>query len=448
MEENLEKVAGEHIGQETSIKRVGAASLIGSVIEWYDFYIYQIAAGLVLGSIFFPEFSVTAGALAAFATFTVGFIARPLGAVLFGHFGDRVGRKAMLVTSLLMMGFATFAIGFLPGYAAIGVAAPLLLVALRFIQGIGLGGEWGGAVLLAAEYAPRGKRGFYAGLPNLAAPIGLLIANGIFIVAGAVITEDQMSSWGWRLPFLLSILLVGVGFYIRIRIAETPAFRKAMEVRSAARIPAWEAVRAYPVKMLLGTGLVVALGAPFGVFAAFSLFYATSELGLSSTSMLYSLLIASIFWALAILVFSSLSDRVGRKNLCLLGTVAVAIWAFPGFWLINTGNLILITLAISVALVTISIIYGPQAAFLSEQFDTRVRYSATSISYALGSVLGSGLAPLISTELLASTGGSWAVSLYLIGVSAIGFVSALFLGETYRTDLTAVPDVGERMANR
>lgn len=418
-----------------SMAKVAFASFIGTAIEFYDFYIYGTAAALVFGTIFFPEFSAAAGTIAAFATFAVAFVARPLGSLLFGHFGDRIGRKAMLIFSLLLMGVATVAIGLLPGYAAIGVAAPILLTVLRFLQGIGLGGEWGGAVLMATEYAPPGKRGLYSAFPQMGAPVGFLLSSGFFLVLAATLSEAQFAAWGWRLPFLFSVVLVAVGLYVRSTIAETPVFRQAMERQERARVPAWEMLRGYPVVLLLSSGAMVLAHALFYTTTTFSLSYGTTTLELPRTTLLYCTMIAVAVMGVGVPVFASLSDRIGRRSMCLMGAGLGVLWAFPLFWLLNTGNVFLIALAFSVNMTAFAMLYAPMGAFLPELYGTRLRYSGASVSYNLSGILGGGLTPLIAAQLLASTGGAWSISAYLAAIAVMSFLCLLFLSETHRRSL-------------
>lgn len=440
MEREVERLAGGKIGGETRIGTVATASFIGTAIEAYDLYIYGFAAAFVLGPLFFPGFSETAQTLAAFATFAASFLSRPLGAIIFGHFGDRLGRKAMLVLSLLVMGFATFCIGILPGFDTLGVAAPLSLVVLRFLQGVGFGGEWGGAVLMSAEHAPRGRRGFYASFPQLGPPVGFLFASGAFLLVTTAFSDAGFQSFGWRIPFLISIVLVGVGLYVRVRVAETPVFRLAMEEQSAPGVPVIEVVRRYPKELLLTTGTMVVLFGTFYVFSTFAPSYETTELGLQTSTTLYITMSAIIFMGLTIPVSAAVSDRVGRRNLCLAAAALFGLWALPMFWLIDTGNPALIILAFAVLMVIYGMMYGPVAAFFSEQFETRVRYSGISLGYNLGGIIGGAFTPIIATELLASTGASWSISLYLVALAAISFFSVFLLSETHSKDLSRIED--------
>jgi metabolite-proton symporter len=422
----------------TSMGKVAFASFIGTAIEFYDFYIYGTAAALVLGGAFFPEFSETAGTLAAFATFAVAFFARPVGGIVFGHFGDRVGRKAMLISSLLIMGIATVLIGLLPGYAAIGIAAPILLVALRFLQGLGLGGEWGGAVLLATEHATAGRRGFYSSFPQMGPAVGFLLSSGFFLILTASLSESQFESWGWRIPFLFSVVLVVIGLYVRVTIAETPVFREAMETQTRARVPFLDMVRTYPLVLLLSSGGMTLAYVLFYTTTTFSLSYGTEQLGLPSTTLLYCTMIAVAIMGLGVPVFAVLSDRVGRRSLCLLAAALAGLWAFPLFWLVDTGNPFLIALSFSVAMIIFAMLYGPMGAFLPELYGTRLRYSGAAVSYNLGGVFGGAFAPLIAGQLLASTGGSWSISLYVLAMAAVSFVCISLLSETYLTDLSEI----------
>jgi len=433
----MERLAGENIGQETtSMGKIAFASFIGTAIEFYDFYIYGTAAALVLGGVFFPEATPLRGTLLAFATFAVGFAARPLGGIVFGHYGDRVGRKAMLIFSLLVMGVATFLIGLLPGYAAIGITAPVLLVILRFLQGVGLGGEWGGAVLMATEHAPTDKRGFYSSFPQVGPAVGFLLSSGLFLLLTVSLSEEQFNTWGWRIPFLLSIVLVVIGLYVRITIAETPIFKRAMETQTRARVPFLDMVRTYPIVLALTSGGILLAYVLFYIITTFSLSYGTTLLGLPSSTVLYCTMIAVGLMGVGVPIFAVLSDKMGRRRLCLGAAVLAGLWAFPLFWLFNTGRPILIALGFSVGMIIFAMLYGPMGAFLVELYGTRLRYSGAAVSYNLGGVLGGALAPIIATQLLASTGASWAISVYILAMAVVTFVSVFLLSETYLTDLS------------
>ena len=420
--------------------RVAFASFIGTAIEFYDFYIYGTAAALAFATVFVPEglAGSRVAQLLTYAGFAVAFVARPVGGAVFGHFGDRVGRKTMLIFSLLLMGLATFLIGCLPGYASIGVAAPILLAVLRFVQGFGLGGEWGGAVLLATEHATRGRRGLYSSFPQMGPAAGFLVANVLFIFLVSLLSDEQFVAWGWRVPFLFSIVLVGVGLYVRVSIAETPVFRRAMETQTRARVPALDMVRAYPKVLLLASGGISLAYVLFYTITTFSLSYGTEELGLRNSTLLYATLISVSIMGLAVPVFATLSDRLGRRNLCMAGALLALLWAFPMFWLVDTGEPVLITVAFSVGMLAFAVLYGPMGAYLPELFGTRLRYSGASVSYNLGGVLGGAFAPILASSLLIVAGGSWAISLYIALMALISLLCVYALSETHLTDISGM----------
>ncbi len=404
------------------------ASLIGTTIEWYDFFLYGTAAALVFNRLYFPTFDPLAGTLAAFGTYSVGFVARPIGGIVIGHFGDRIGRKSMLILTLIVMGVATFGIGLLPTYEQIGPWAPVALVVLRLAQGFGVGGEWGGAVLMAVEHAPPGARGFYGSWPQVGVPAGLLLSTAVF-AQFARLPEEQFLSWGWRVPFLLSILLVGVGMIIRVRVLETPAFARVKEARTEVRLPIVEVLRTHPKEVLLAMGLRLAENGAFYIYTVFVLVYGTQKAGIPRQTVLNGILIAAACALVAIPLCGALSDRVGRRPVYLFGACVTALFTYPLFWLIDTGSTPLVWLALVVALVFAhSPMYGPQAAFLSELFGTRVRYSGASLGSQLSSVIAGGLSPFIATALLPY--GRGALASYIIAMAAVTIVSVLIASET------------------
>jgi metabolite-proton symporter len=437
----------------SSIKKVVGASLIGTTIEWYDFFLYGTAAALIFGKLFFPDFDPLVGTLLAFTTYALGFAARPLGGIVFGHFGDRIGRKSMLVVTLLLMGGATFLIGLLPTYATIGVWAPILLTVLRLVQGFALGGEWGGAVLMAAEHGKAERRGWYASWPQAGVPLGNLLAVGVLTFSNAFTTEAQFEAWGWRVPFLLSAVLVIVGLWIRVSISESPVFKaaQAQADQLAAPVkqkpPALQILRDYRREVLIAMGARVAENISYYLFTVFVLTYATQQLGLSRQVALTGVLFASAVHLVAIPAWGALSDRVGRRPLYLLGAAGVGAWGFVFFGLVDTKSPVLIAVAVAVGLVFHAAMYGPQAAFFSELFGTKVRYSGASIGYQLASIFAGSLAPIIAVMLLARY-NSWApIALYLAVAAAVSVVAVLVSNETARTDLAAEHAIDEELVN-
>jgi metabolite-proton symporter len=427
----------------SSVRRVIVASLIGTSLEWYDFFIYGTAAALVFNKLFFPSFEPLVGTLLAFATYAVGFIARPLGGVVFGHYGDRLGRKNVLVVTLLLMGIATFAIGLLPTHDTIGVWAPILLVALRFLQGLGLGGEWGGAVLMTLESGDSQRRGLNASWPQVGVPIGLLLANGVLSLMGAVTSDATFLSWGWRVPFLLSGVLVLVGLWIRLTIAESPLFRELESEDNKTKAPIIAVLRMYPRQVLLAIGARVGVDVAFYTFVLFITTYVATYLKLPRGYALNAVLIAAAAQVLLIPWFGALSDRFGRRPVYLFGAVGAGIWVFVFFAMLNTGSFALIVLAAVIALFFHAAMYGPQAAFIAEMFPTRIRYTGASMGYQLAGILGGALAPIISVALLDRYDTSLVVSSYVVAMLAVTTACVLLAPETSRVDLHADP-VSER----
>lgn len=423
--------------QPSSIRKVIVASLIGTSLEWYDFFIYGTAAALVFNKLFFPSFEPLIGTLLAFTTYAVGFVARPLGGVVFGHYGDKLGRKNVLVVTLLLMGIATFLIGVLPTHATIGVWAPVLLVSLRFLQGLGLGGEWGGAVLMTLESGDPQRRGMNASWPQVGVPIGLLLANGVLSLMGTVTSNEAFLSWGWRVPFLLSGLLVVVGLWIRMTIAESPLFSEVEATHSKADAPIIEVLRRYPKQVVLAIGARIGVDVAFYTFVLFITTYVATYLGLPNQYALNAVLIAAAVQVVAIPYFGHLSDRVARRPVYLIGAIGSAIWVFVFFALLDTGQFALIVLAAVVALIFHAAMYGPQAAFIAEMFPTKVRYTGASMGYQLAGILGGALAPIISVALLDRFDTSIVVTVYALAMLLVTIVCVFLAPETAKTDLHA-----------
>jgi metabolite-proton symporter len=432
-----------------SLKRIVAASLIGTTIEWYDFFLYGSAAALVFNKLFFPDSDPLVGTLLSFLTYAVGFAARPLGALVFGHYGDRLGRKKLLVLSLLLMGGATFAIGLLPTHATVGAAAPVLLTTLRLIQGFALGGEWGGAVLLVSEHGDARRRGFWASWPQTGAPAGQLLATGVLSLLTAVLSDDAFGAWGWRIPFLLSGVLVIVGLWIRLSVDESPVFKQALaqaEARKADRttetetekLPLVSVLRYHWRDVLIAMGARMAENISYYVITAFILVYATTSAGVSKQTALNAVLIASAVHFAVIPAWGALSDRVGRRPVYLLGAVGIGLWMFPFFSLIDTGGFGNLILAVTVGLVLHGAMYAPQAAFFSEMFSTRMRYSGASIGAQFASVAAGAPAPLIATALLADYDSSTPIALYVIAAAVLTVLAVGVAKETRHRDLTEV----------
>lgn len=415
-----------------SIARVALTASAGAAIEWYDFFIYGTAAALVFPRVFFPaDLPLFVAQIAAFSTFAVGFIARPFGGVLFGHFGDLFGRKRALSIALFVMGVATTCVGLLPNHATAGVLAPLLLVLLRFIQGLAVGGQWGGAALLAIESAPGHRQGFYGSFVQIGVPIGVVLANFVFLIVGLVLPHDAFVSWGWRIPFLLSVALVGVGFYVHLRLEEPEAFEEAAaEARQAAgpsRFPLAEVLKNHWGNVVLAGGAFIANNTCFYVAITYAVAYGSTSVGVPEAVMLGAVLIGSIVMIPVLIACGALSDRYGRRGIFMCGAVLSGLWGFAMFPLIHTGSAVAITVAIGVELVLISLMYGPQAALFAELFPVKVRYSGASLGYQIGAVFGGGFAPIIATALFARFHSTWAIATYLFAMCMISLISVAIL---------------------
>ena len=433
----------------STIIKVVAASMAGTTVEWYDFFLYGVAAALVFPKVFFPGSDPAVGVLLALGTFAIGFIARPIGGLVFGHYGDILGRKKLLVISLLMMGTATFLIGLLPGYATIGVAAPIILIVLRLIQGFGLGGEWGGAVLIVSEYGDPARRGFWASWPQAGVPLGQLLANGLLALLALVQTEDAFLSWGWRIPFLLSAVLVLIGLFIRLSIEESPVFRAAqanaqanVEPGGKQAMPILEVFRKYPREVFTAMGARFAENVSYYIFTVVVVTYLTKnppDHTASSSFVLNAVLIGAAVHFITIPIWGALSDRFGRRPIYLLGAIGVGVWSFAFIFLINTGSFFLTVIAVVVGLIFHGAMYGPQAAFLSELFGTKVRYSGVSIGYQLASIVAGGLAPLIAVALYTGFDSGYAIAFYVAISALVTIIAVGTYTETKQRDLETDP---------
>ena len=423
----------EHARQ---LRRAVIASTVGTTIEWYDFLLYSIVTGLVFGKLFFPSSDPLVGVLEAFAVYTVGFIARPIGAAIFGHFGDRIGRKATLIATLLITGLSTFAVAFVPGYAVIGIWGAVILTIIRFIQGIGVGGEWGGSVLLAMEWArTNAHRGFISSWPQFGGPAGLFLAN-MAVLAFSAISGDQFLVWGWRIPFLLSIVMVAVGLYIRLGILETPVFRRIVAEERVERAPALEVIKRQPKQVILAALARTAEQAPAYIYLAFVFAYGTQVLHQPRDFLLTALITAGLFSFVTIPLAGHLSDRFGRKRIYLIGTVATGIFGFIYFAMLNTMIPGWIFLGIVLSFVPHDIMYGPQGALIAECFTPRLRYSGASIGYQLASVTAGGPAPLIATALLAATGSGYSIAAYIAFCAIVSFIATVMLPDHTNRDIS------------
>jgi MFS family permease len=411
------------------------ASFIGTSIEWYDYYIFGTAAALVFGQLFYPSFSPAAGTLAAFATFAVGFIARPLGAAVIGHYGDRLGRKSMLVLTLVLTGGATFLIGVLPTFEAIGIAAPVLLVLLRLAQGFGVGGEWGGAVLIATEHAPPAKRAVYGSFAQFGVPVGVLTSNLAFLAVSPLSNEDFMS-WGWRLPFLASIVLVVVGIVVRRRLQDAPEFERLKKEQAVSKVPVAELLRSEPLKLVLASLAAIAPPAIGYSVIVYMLTYGTQVVGFPRPLLLTLILLSTLVWIATIVASAVLADRYGAKPIYVIGTVTAVVWPLPMFALVDTGNAGLAFIAFCVAAIVQGLIVGAQGRLFTEIFDVRVRYSGASIAYQIGGMIGGAVTPIAATALFASYGSSTAVAAYLTGICLLSLLGILALRVAAHTGTT------------
>ena len=426
-------------------RRVLAGSFIGTTFEWYDFFIYASAAALVFGPLFFPNVSEFAGQLAAFSTFAVGFIARPLGGVIIGHYGDRIGRKSMLVLCLMSMGLATILIGLLPTYEQIGIWAPILLVLLRVVQGFGIGGEWGGAVLMAVEYAPPNRRGFYGGFVQIGVPAGVILSNLAFLGVVTWVPEEHFMTWGWRIPFLLSAILVIVGLVIRLQIEETPIFAEAQQkAPKQEKVPAMEVLRHHWKRVILGALTFSGTSMLGYVLIAYILSYGVKQLEMPRVTMILLVLMASTVWLVTCLFFAAMSDRLGRRRVYIGGAIVGMLVAFPFFMLMDTRNVWLMSLALILLTLPLAAMYSPLAALFSELFPTRLRYTGSSLGYQLGTVLGGAFVPVIASSLYQAFGTSTAISAYIFCSILVGFIAVQFIPETSQISLDAA---GSRTAS-
>jgi MFS transporter, MHS family, shikimate and dehydroshikimate transport protein len=415
---------------EQDVRRVVIASLIGATIEWYDFFLYGVVAGIVFNKLFFPPGDIFVGTMLAYATFAIGFLARPFGGIVFGHFGDKIGRKSMLVMTLMIMGVATVLIGLLPTYEQIGIAAPLLLLFLRIMQGIGLGGEWGGAVLMAYEYAPKEKRGFYASIPQIGLAIGLALASGLIGFMSYILTDAQFLSWGWRVGFIASILLVAVGLYIRMTILETPEFQKVKETSTEAKVPFVDMITRYPKAVMLGMGARYIDGVFFNIFGVFSIGYLANTIKIPRTEALWAVAISAIVMAFSIPIFGALSDRLGRPKTYAIGAFLLALCAFPGFMAFQTGNITIIYMTLIVTFgIIYAMCYGPEAALFADLFDARVRYTGISFVYQFSGIFASGITPLIAAYLFEINNKQpWFICAYVVFAALVSMLCAMAIG--------------------
>jgi len=417
------------------LRRAIVASTIGTAIEWYDFFLYSTVTGLVFARLFFPRSEPLVGTLEAFAIYAVGFLARPVGAAIFGHYGDRIGRKSTLIATLMLMGVATFLVALVPTYESIGIWGAIILTALRFIQGVGVGGEWGGSVLLSMEWARTAShRGFIASWPQFGVPCGLFLAN-LAVLAFSWLSGDQFLTWGWRVPFLLSLLLVAIGLWIRLGIMETPIFRRLVAENKVERAPMLEVVRRQPREILLCALVRMAEQAPFYIFTAFVFSYGVGTLKVSRDFLLVAVLAASILSFVSIPLSGHISDLIGRKRMYMIGAATVGVFGFIYFGMLNTGSAVLIFIAILLSLVPHDMMYGPQAALIAESFTGRLRYSGASLGYQLASVIAGGPAPLIAAWLFAKYGTAYAISFYILACAVLSLIATALMTDYTGRDI-------------
>ena len=418
------------------LRKAVIAATIGTTIEWYDFFIYGTAAGLIFGKLYFPNEDPLTATLAAFGTYFIGFIGRPIGAAIFGHYGDRIGRKATLIATLLCMGIATFLIAFVPTYASIGIWGAVILTILRMLQGIGVGGEWGGSVLLAMEWSrTHGQRGLVASWPQFGVPCGLFLAN-LSILAFSTLSGDQFAVWGWRIPFALSIILVGIGLWIRLGVLETPVFQQLLNTNKIESAPIVEVIKRQPREIILSALLRMAEQAPFYIFTAFVFAYAVGTLHMSRDFILTSVLVASVVSFVTIPLSGHISDRIGRRNMYLIGAAATGIFGFVYFPMVGTAIPWVVFLAIVLSLIPHDIQYGPQAALITEAFTPRLRYSGSSLGYQLASIIAGGPAPLIATALFATYQSGYAIAVYIAACAVVSLISAAMMPDYTGKDIS------------
>ena len=425
------------------LRKAVIAATVGTTIEWYDFFIYGTAAGLVFPKLFFPHESVLAGTLASFSTYFIGFIGRPIGAAIFGHYGDRIGRKATLIATLLLMGTATFLVAFVPGYGSIGIWGAVLLTVLRTLQGIGVGGEWGGSVLIAMEWS-RGqkRRGLVASWPQFGVPAGLFLANLVILVFSSW-SGANFLTWGWRVPFAVSIILIGIGLWIRIGIMETPVFRQLLESKKTEKAPIVEVIRKQPREIILSALLRMAEQAPFYIFTAFIYAYATGTLKMSRDLILVAVLVASCVSFISIPVSGHISDLIGRRRMYLLGAAVTGVFGFVYFAMLGTGSPAVVFIAIVLSLIPHDMMYGPQAALIAEAFTPRLRYSGASLGYQLASIIAGGPAPLIATALFAIYHTGYAIAIYIAACAVVSLISAAMMPDYTGQDISAEYDAAD-----